>query len=257
MDLDQDLRPAAAGDNFPPSPTIPERLSEAYADIIADIDAIAGRANRAPKEVKTKDDFDAVGEIVKAATAAFKRADKARETEKAPFLKAGTEVDGWFRTPKDRMSCIIEALTERANAYNKRIAAEQRAKAEAEMRRAREEENRRLEAARKAEEDNRLADAAKHTAAAEVAAEKAEAATIKATASVEEITKTTSAAGVKSAAKTVWKHEIQDYAKLDVNAIKPYLKREAVDDAIKMAVKLGLRELSGVKIYEDTETKFR
>jgi hypothetical protein len=237
--------------------TIVERLTETYADLTREIEEIAERANKAPREIKTEADLDVVGVIVKDVKAVGKRAETMRKAEKEPHVIAGREIDGWFGLLSDRLTRIEGAFTKAANAYHDRIAAERRAKAEAEARRAREEETRRLDAARKAEEDGRLANAATHTAAAEAAERHAEQAEAQATARPEELTRTTTASGVTASAKSEWTFAVENYDAIDVNKLKPYLKRDAVDAAVKMAVKMGVRELAGVKIYETTKSSFR
>ena len=48
-----------------------------------------------------------------------------------------------------------------------------------------------------------------------------------------------------------WLYRIVDYEQIPFHRLKAYFRASAVDDAIKMGITLGLRELPGVSIYED------
>jgi hypothetical protein len=48
-----------------------------------------------------------------------------------------------------------------------------------------------------------------------------------------------------------WIYQIVNYEEIPFHRLRPYFRASAVDDAIKMAIRLGLRELPGVRIYED------
>ena len=48
-----------------------------------------------------------------------------------------------------------------------------------------------------------------------------------------------------------WLYRITDYEALPFQRLKPWFRASAVDDAIKMGILLGLRELPGLMIWKD------
>ena len=52
-----------------------------------------------------------------------------------------------------------------------------------------------------------------------------------------------------------WVYRIIDYELLPFERLKPFFRASHVDDAIKMGIALGLRELPGVRIYQDQESQ--
>jgi hypothetical protein len=48
-----------------------------------------------------------------------------------------------------------------------------------------------------------------------------------------------------------WIYQIINYEEIPFHRLRPYFRASAVDDAIKMAIRLGMRELAGLRIYED------
>ncbi len=176
---------------------------------------------------------------------------------KAPYLQATRDVDTYFATLGDRLARISDTFNKIASDYQRAVAAEARAKAEAEARRLRDEEARRIELALQAEADNRQAHADRHTAKAAEAIEKAEAAETIANASATDLTRTRTASGVLATAQTVWSFEIIDFEKIPLDKLRSYIKRDAIEAAIRLAVKMGNRDLPGVRIFEDVKAHFR
>jgi hypothetical protein len=48
-----------------------------------------------------------------------------------------------------------------------------------------------------------------------------------------------------------WVYRIIDYEEIDFRRLAPWFRASAVDDAIKMGIALGLRELPGLQIWKD------
>jgi len=48
-----------------------------------------------------------------------------------------------------------------------------------------------------------------------------------------------------------WIYQIVNFEELPLDRLKPYFRASHVDDAIKMGIKLGLREIPGLRIYEE------
>lgn len=249
-----DPRTSIGANNPPPLKVI---LTENYVALTAEVEAIAERANLAPRKVTDDDGLGVIGDLVKDAAMLARKADSMRKAEKEPHLTAGREIDAFFATFTDRLDRIRKVFEAVATDYQRAKAAEARRKAEDEARRLREEEERQREIARRAEEANRAKTAAKADDRAEDAAEKAAAAEALANASAAELTRTRSASGTLATAKTEWTFEVVDLDAIPLDRLRPYLRRDDIEKAIRQFVRVGHRELPGVRIFEDVRAAFR
>lgn len=232
-------------------------LSEDHAQLRHEVEKIADRANLAPREIKGAADLDSVGALIRDTRELARKADKERTAAKEPYLSGGRTVDQYFKTLTDRLERIAAVFQKIADDHARAVAAAARAKAEAEARAAREEADRREAAARKAEDDNRLKHAQGHTAKADEARQVAEQAEAVAAAPAKELARTVTSSGIAAGARTEWVFEIADYDAIDLNKLRPLFKRDAVEAAIRQAVKNGAREIPGVRIFENVTATFR
>ena len=247
---------AGIGHNRPP---LKDVLAEQYKFFADEIEKIAKRADEAPKTIKSDDDLDKVGVVIKDAREMYKRAEAARKEEKEPYLKAGKEVDAFFKVLTDRLESITLSLQKRADEYQREKAAEARRKAEEEARRLREQEEAARRKAEEAAAAGKAALAGRAEARAEIAAEKAVAAEELAQASAAELARFRGASGTLATAKTVQKVRIADWQALNLNDLKPYIDREAVQKAANawLRVTKGREQIIGLEVYEDVRADFR
>lgn len=182
-------------------------------------------------------------DIVAVAKDALKTAEANRKAAKKPHEDQGKAIDAAFKEMWSPLEGVVKSLSaqviERRRREQERVAEEQRAEQKRiDDERKRLEENARQ---RQAEEDKRAA------------AEKREAVEQKPF----EIpdapppppppkTKTTSS-GSRATVKENWKHEVVDL----IEVPDGYCKTVADDFAIKTAIKNGVREIPGVRIYDD------
>lgn len=131
-----------ADHNLPPP--LEERLPQDYARLIAEVEALAARADAAPTIVSDDTDQGHVAEIITSATKISKRIEAVRVDETAPYLLGQRVVMGFFKPLLERLERISAVLKKRGDNYLD-------AKAEAEKR-----ERERLAA--EARERQRLAD---------------------------------------------------------------------------------------------------
>ena len=211
----------------------------------------------APRAIKGDGDLDVVGTIVKDAGDLARKVEGVRKAEKEPFLQGGRDVDAFFKTFTDRLERIRVTFQTIGDDYTRAKAAEARRVAEEAARKAREEEAARMELARKAAEDNRGKHAEQHIAKADEAELRAEAAETIAKSSAADLTRTRTASGTLATAKTEWTFEIENYDAIPVDKLRTYIKRDAIEAAIRLFVKMGNRELAGVRIFEDVKASFR
>lgn len=247
------------GGNLPPEPTIIERLKETYSLEVGAVDDLAARANAAPAEIRSDDELAAIGDIAAAAGKKQRELDTLRETEKRPFLAAGREVDGFFKTPIDRLDRIKRAMTDRATKFQRAKAdAERRAREEAERRARAEAEERRLQA-EKAAAAGRIDDAVAEAEAAAQAERAARQATAETAAKASDMTRVRSESGTLITTKTEMAFEVENYDAIPLDKLRPYLDRAAIDKAIRAFMKINkaASRLGGVRFFEAETAVFK
>lgn len=245
------------GHNNPPS--LAEILTEKHESLLAEVDAVAVKANAAPKAITTDEHVGLVGDVVKTARRLAKKVDDTRKVEKEPHLTASREVDSYFNAIGERIDRIATVLEARATEYQRAKAAEARRIREEEARKAREEEERQRQIAQRAAESNRPTTAAKHEDKADAAAERARAAAASAQASAADLTRTRSAGGTVVTTKTTWDFEILELAKVPLELLRPYLPRADIEKALRAYVKFNkdAAPVPGVRIFQNETASFR
>lgn len=244
------------GDNSGNVP-LREILAETHAAIAAQVDELHELAAGAPKAIRGEDDLGLIGDIVKQAVAVTKNIEASRVAAKEPYLKAGREVDAFFKLLVERITAIEKPLRQMATDYQREKAAEERRRLEEKARQQREEETRQREIARQAEEANRRAAASKAETAAGLAAARAAENESAAAAPAAELTRHRSAGGTIITTETRWTFEIVDLDAVPLERIRPYLTRADIEKAVRSFVRVGGRELPGVRIYPDETAAFR
>lgn len=244
---------AVIGGNNPP---IAEVLADQHKALIARVEPIADRANALPESIRDDADLVKIGEIVLDAKALLKDLNISRETEKKPYLDGGRAVDEFFREFTSRMDRVATVLSERSGKYQAEQAEKNRREA--------------IEKARKLEEaeakKRQEADAAKREETAEKKHFEADAMADKAAELRQQADQSATAAlnfksdvGLKSKTSGNWKHRITDLALLDLNALKPYLKIDAIDAALGIVARTqkGAAKMQGVEFFPEHKATFR
>lgn len=250
------------GHNNPPP--VAERLAEDYSALIDAVDALALRANKAPKGIEDDDAMAPVSSLVKEISATSKRVEKLRVDEKEPYLKAGREVDGFFKTLTDRLDRMHRNLNARITDYLREKAMAERRAREEEERRRREEERRAAEEAERAMREAQAAEAAARMVDAERALAEAVQADQRAKDARVDAMLAEQAAAAKpadlartrtadtlSTLRREWVFEIEDLSAVPLEALRPYIARDAIEKAVRGFVRVGGRQLAGVRIYEN------
>lgn len=230
------------GDNNPP---LADRLAIDHANLLAEVDALAARANAAPKKITDDASAEAVAKVRKDATAFFKNVDMIRTDVKEPHLQASRTVDDFFRPMLERAKKMREFFAGVEDDRARELAAEERRRREEEARKAREEEQRQREIA------ERQAAAARPVAAAK-AEDKAEAAAVRAE-------RLEVAPVVLDGAKAEWAFRITSPDAIDLNALRAFIPLEAIEKALRqhMRIHKGSRPIQGVEFFEDFKAKRR
>lgn len=256
-----DTRHSIGGNNPPPEFSLsllidglPDRLAADYANAIAaKIDPIAKRANKMPIDFTTDDDLAKATDIVNDAADAWDALDGQRKIEKDPFKRGGEIVDDFHREPLARLKRIKDALTDRATKYNREKRRKQEAEAQAERDRL-----------AKIAEENRLAAEAAAAFGDEDEAEKRKQIAETVEARVEDVAPEKTEAvrgssGGTAGTKKEWTFEIEDFEKVDLNAIRAFVAPDAIEKALaKMArQQKHLAKVAGVRFFEDEKASFR
>ena len=240
------------GHNAPP---IEEILADTRSALLARVEPIAERANGLPKKIASEDDLALVTPVVVDAKALAKEIENARRDDKQPYLDGGRAVDAFFKPHKDRLDRIASVFERLASDFQREKIRQERARAEESERKAAAEAERlrkEAEAAKKPETQQRKLDAA---AEADNAADRAAAA---ASRSGNELGKVTTAGGT-ARAQTFWNFAIDNYGEVDLNAIRDFIDREAVEKAIRAKIKIqkGNTDIPGVRVFEDVKASIR
>lgn len=244
---------AVIGGNNPP---IKEALADQYKELVSLIDPIAERANALPRKIEDDEDLGPIGEVVLDAKKLAKKLEDTRSAEKSPHLEAGREVDSFFKPLTERLGKIVDVFEAEASRY-------QRAKAEAERRRAADEA-----AKLRAEEERKLSEAGSAKRESTADRKKDEAASLnnqaaeadrRAEASPAELTKVRTETGVTASAKAKWAFRIVDLASIDLNSLRDFFRLEDIEKAIrsKVAIHKGNTKIEGVDVFEDVKATFR
>lgn len=237
------------GDNRAP---VDEVLAADFADLAARARALAARMEaETPSRVETEEEQIAVGRLITEARALAKEIDATRTSEGKPLLDAKRRVDAFFKDMAAILDRAEGPLRRAADDFTRRKEAERREIA----RRRQEEARRKEEEARRRAEEAKSADAAGRAAAlAEQQAAQADDYAREA-----ETGTKVSGGGVTASGRRTWEYEIEDYAAVDLNALKPFMDRKAVDAAIRSMVRIQKDQtnIPGVRVFETVKTQFR
>ena len=99
------------------------------------------------------------------------------------------------------------------------------------------------------------ADAAKDRA--KEAAINARAATRATEAKPADLVRTRTETGTMATAKSWWDFEITDARELDLESLRPFIPKAALEQALRGFIAAGGREIAGARIFEETKAVFR
>lgn len=204
-------------------PPLAERLEIDHVELVSRLGDVLDLTVEDPRPIATEEEAGDYAETAKVLKAFAADIEKARKGEKDQILKDGRTVDAFFAAIADPIKRAADKVLAELNRY-------QRAKLEAERKAAAERE----EADRKAAA---LFDEAPPAPVAPVV--------------VKEVARVTSFSGVKATATVKWVHEVTDPAAVP----RQYLMVN--EAAVKAAIAGGMREIPGVRIYEDVRTAIR
>ncbi len=241
------------GDNIdaPYGTSITERLEQDYGELLGKAKILLDEAKEMPSVVESAIDVAVVADLIKMMRDAAARAEHHRVAEKEPYLRDGDAVHTFFTKraiePLDRERKNLQA---RLDAYKQRQLAEERQRRAAEAAEARRQQQEAQKAREEAEAAARRARSIETQTARQIEAATARVEDDMATAKAEEKTLATMATagsmvrerfeGERPGQVTMRKVPvvfIEDASKLDLEALRPYLKEEHLLSALRQWAK--------------------
>lgn len=240
------------GGNNPPSEIeiLKQRL-ESYVKEEKLINELTAR--EIPSEIKNDEEAGENADYIKSLKSARSSVEKIFKAEKEPFFEACKVADAWKNTRWLKLDDCV-------NKASKPILAWNRKKEDAEK-------ARQLELARLAQlEAERLAKEAEIHANAgieDTAEDLLNFAIEEENKSVALVDKSNEVRGrsygsfSSASSRKVWVGKVDSMAALDLELLRKYLTKDDVDKAIRTAIKDGVREIRGVKIFEEDKLTIR
>lgn len=236
---------APIGHNLPPSEI--EILKQRLADYKDEADLLDRLSSKEiPDEITQDEEAGIISDHIAAVKALFSKIAAIHKKEKQPFLDAGRAADAWKNDYEAKTNVLIDKASAPLLAWNKKKeAAERQRQLEIARKAAQEAEALRLEAAAHALEG--IDDTAHELMEAAAQEDSKADMIINNTVQI----KPKSIGGFSSSGiKREWKGEIDSMAAIDLEALRKYFKEEDVLSALNRAVKDGLRNVRGARIFE-------
>jgi len=229
-----------------------EVLNQDFADVAKGVAALAQEIKDLPAKVKSEADFARWGSFSTKVTAYATRLEELRTKETKPMFDANKAIKLHFDTLADSLKQAIAPLTKAANDYVREKDARERVEREAAAKALREKEE---QARQKAEDGGR--GAARAAGQAETFGAQAE--ELERTTTVAENVRVSIAGGGSASASNKYSFTITDYDKIDLEKLRPFLKREAIEQAIRAVVNIHKEktEITGVTVTRDVEARAR
>lgn len=238
-----------------------DRLHNEFQPLKDRRDELIAACERIPGEIKDEETAGRVADQIKQVSACIKTANGSRAQVKQPYLDGGRLVDTFFKGVTDPLDKAKKDVQQKLTVWERAKAAEERRRREEAERKAREE----AEAARKAaeeaaaklESDDDLNGAIDAEEAANQAAADAARAEKEADAKAAALHTTRGDYGASSSLRTFWSFRNLNRDAIDLNALRPHLPQDALEKAVRAYIKAGGRQLTGVEIFEDTQSVVR
>lgn len=256
---------ANLGHNNPPELfsglALQEHLETVSKDLVARKDELINAAKDLPDVIDNDDDMAQVGDFKKLITAAVKNTEATRVSVKEPFLAGGRSVDGHFKAMNVPLEKILQNIEKISTTYLRIKEAEERRRRDEEAAKARAEAAAAAEEARRREEQIKGEKSLAAAIAAEEAAKQAEADAAAAQKSAEakaaDLTRVRGSYGSVTSLQKFWDFKDIDRDTIDLEFLRHHLPMDALEKAVRSAIKAGAREIKGVSIYENSRAATR
>lgn len=245
-------------DNLPPPLITRDQLAVDFAHLSSSVVELEDAYKaEVPSVVEDDEDLAIITRNGTSVIALLKRIETSRKEQVKPFQDAESTVNDFLkRELPNRLNTIKTALESLSTAYQRKKAVrEQKARdqqAEAARQLA-------AEAAAKVAQAVKTGDVQAATAAVTESNSLtafANKATAAAAAPVNSMAKFSTDAGSASLVDN-WTFEELDLDQIDLNALRPFFVRAAVEAALRQFIKSGRREINGARIFNDNKSRFR
>lgn len=248
-------RTAAAEDNRLPLISV-DQLKRDFAHVETAIAALEARAANSPLVLEDDEDLAAVTGLVTELGKAAKRTDDLRDIQGRPHLEAQRTINTFFKSFETRLKTAKDRIALRATAYMNKKAEVARAKQREEEARARALAEAKAREAVEALKAGNAEQAHAAQAASDNLANRADHAADAAAAKPADLARTQTDSGTATLAQT-WDFEIENIDLIDIEALRPFLPRSAIEQALRGFVKSGRREIKGARIFAKNTARFR
>lgn len=244
---------ASIGHNNPPSEIeiLRQRL-DSYYEEIGQFKRLSER--EVPQDISTDEQAGQITDYIKAVKQLNSRFGEIHKKEKQPFWDAGKAADAWKNEYETKLAVLAQKAEAPLKAWNRKKEDAERQR-QLEIARQAREQAERLAAEAAAHEAENIKDTATELMDAAVQSE-IKADMIEGNAATVHV-KTRSLSGATSSVTKSWTGEIESLAALDLEILRPYFAADAIDRAIKAAVRDGKREIRGAKIYQTEKLNIR
>lgn len=246
------------GHNNPPSDMeiLQERITENNKELMGSVELLLDDARAMPRIISDDDQAGAFADKIKQITGAMKSLESTRVAEKEPYLALTRAVDGYFKVPSGKLEAAKKWLSEPLNNYQQEKAMQERVRRENEAAALRKKADEEAAASAALEKSNPVA-ASIGMVNAVVTEQQAQHVQQSVSAKPSELASTRGTSGALATLRTRTVGEIIDRKELDLNALRPYFTEDALQKALNAAVSAGVRELSGARIFQKTDTVVR
>lgn len=245
---------AEIGHNKPPSEMeiLQQRLEENYIEEAMEYRRLAEK--EIPETVEDEQSAGKLTDHIKAIGGLKRKITDVHKKEKSIYLECGRVVDGWKTTYESNLAKLIEKASAPLQIFLNKKAEEER--------------QRQLEIAKKAREeaDKLAAEALAHSQEGiedtandlmDAALQSEQKAFMIQSSALEVKGRARSISGASASQKFVTVGEIESLAAIDLEALRKYFTEDSIQKALNAAVRDGVREIRGAKIYQKTQLAVR
>lgn len=228
-----------------------QRLGE-YKDEEADYQRLA--AKEIPGVIEDEQAAGKLTDHIKAVKNLQRKIGDIHKREKQIFLECGRVVDGWKKTYETNLTLLIDKASSPLTSFLARKAEEER-KRQLELAAKAREEADKLVAEAQAHQAEGIEDTAQDLLNAAVEADQK--ADMIQDSAYDARAKARSMTGASASQKMVWTGDIEALPAIDLEVLRKYFAEDSIQKAINAAIRDGVREIRGVKIYQKVQLAVR
>ena len=250
-------RAIAKTDNIRPPLVTRDQLAVDFLHVANAVGDLEEACAQIPKVLEDDEDLAAVTKMASQLLKYARRVEEIREAEGRPHLEAQRVINAFFKHDfGKRIDDALTSLEARSKPYLKKKADRERAAREAIESAARQKAIAAAEAAREAITTGDMQHVTNMVTRANTLADAAAKAGDDAAAAISQMSKTVTAQG-SARLQERWTFSDLDVNRIDLNALRPFIKQTYIEQALRDFIKSGRREIAGCRIFNDAEAKFR